>query len=224
MVYDDAVTVGRACAFLALGVVLLASVGCATGSPAPPPAEARLERPPSGAPLAAPAWQVGDRWVYEWTSGTESGTKTIEVVDVRDLNSVRYYVLRLGDSEHYYTAALHWAAAVREGKVEARMVPPQPWFVWPLAPAARWVHQGRFEQQGGVVTHDDRFAVIGPERVEVPAGRYEAVKVVRETNRRDGDEYWYAPDVRWYARWLGRRGESQFEERLREYRPAPRSH
>lgn len=212
----------RSRAILGLGVVLLALAGCAAGASPPTQAGARPEPPPAAAPLTAPAWQVGDRWVYDWTSGKESGTKTIEVVDVREVRGVRYSVVRLEDSEHYYTAALHWAFAVREGKVEARMVPAQPWFVWPLTPGARWVHQGRFEQREGAVTHDDRFTVIGPERVEVPAGRYEAVKLVRETNRQDGDEYWYAPDVRWYARWVGRRSGSQFEEQLREYRPAPR--
>jgi len=204
------------------GAVLLVVTGCAAGSSPPTPADGAPLRPTSAAPLAAPAWQVGDGWVYEWTGGNESGTKTIQVIDMRALNDVRYYVVRLGDAEHYYTDALHWAAAIRERTVEARMVPPLPWFVWPLAPGARWVHQGRFEQREGVVSHDDRFVVIGPERVEVPAGRYEAVKLVRETNRGDSDEYWYAPDVRWYVRWLGRRGDSQFEERLREYRPASR--
>jgi hypothetical protein len=177
-----------------------------------------------------PTWLVGDRWVYDWTSGQESGTKTIEVVELRDVNGVRYYIVRVGasarpgdaDAEHYYTQALHWAAAVRGGKVEARMVPPHPWFMWPLVPSARWTHQGRFEQREGPTTYNDRFTVIGAEPVEVPAGRYEAVKLARDSDRRDGDEYWYAPAVRWYARWLGRRGDSQFEERLREYRPAPR--
>lgn len=207
---------------LALVAVALVVTGCAAASPPPVPADAGPARPAPAGPLLAPDWRIGDRWVYEWTSGKENGTKTLEVVDVRDLDSVRYYVVRLGDSEHYYTPALHWAAAVRDGRVEARMLPPLPWFAWPLVPGARWAHQGRFEQREGVVAYDDRFAVIGPETVEVPAGRYEAVKLVRETNRRDADEYWYAPDVRWHARWLGRRGDVQFEERLREYRPAPR--
>ncbi len=220
--YDGAMPVIGPRSLLGLGALVLILVGCAAGSSPPAPADAGPARRVAAAPAVAPVWQVGERWVYEWTIGKESGTKTIEVIDVRDLNGVRYYVVRLGDSEHYYTQALHWAAAVREGKVEARMVPPQPWFVWPLAPGARWVHQGRFEQGEGVMAHDDRFTVVGPEPVEVPAGRYEAVKLVRETNQRDGDEYWYAPDVHWYARWLGRRGDSQFEERLREYRPAPR--
>jgi hypothetical protein len=217
-----AMTFARSCGLVGLGAFLMVLAGCAAGTPPPAPADGGPARPASAAPVVAPTWQVGDRWVYDWTSGKESGTKTIEVVDLRDLNGVRYYVLRLGDSEHYYTAALHWAAAVREGKVEVRMVPAQPWFMWPLVPGARWTHQGRFEHREGVVTHDDRFTVIGPEPIEVPAGRYDAIKVVHETDRGDGDEYWYAPDVRWYARWHGRRGDSEFAERLREYRPAPR--
>jgi len=41
-------------------------------------------------------------------------------------------------------------------------------------------------------------------------------------DRRDSDQYWYAPDVGFYVKWIGRRGESQFEEQLREYHRAPR--
>lgn len=207
---------------LALVSAVLVMSGCAARTSLPAPSDAGPGRQVSAGPLRAPEWRVGDRWLYEWTSGKESGTKTLEVIDMRELDGVQYYIVRLGDSEHFYTPALHWAAAVREGRVEARMVPPQPWFAWPLVPGARWTYQGRFEQREGVVPHDDRFTVIGPEPVEVPAGRYEAVKLVRETSRRDGDEYWYAPDVRWHVRWLGRRGDVQFEERLREYRAAPR--
>ena len=216
-------TLARARGLAALVALLLVVAGCAAGPPAP-------ASPAPAASVAMPTWVVGDRWVYDWTSGRESGTKTIEVVELREVNKVRYYIVRVGaserpgdsDAEHYYTEALAWAAAVRGGKVETRMVPAQPWFAWPLVPSKRWTHQGRFEQREGVTTHNDRFTVVGAEPVEVPAGRYQAVKVTRDTDRRDGDEYWYASAVRWYARWLGRRGDSQFEELLREYRPAPR--
>jgi hypothetical protein len=74
----------------------------------------------------------------------------------------------------------------------------------------------------GKVQHNDSFAVIAAETVEVPAGRFRALKVVRETDRRDSDLYWYAPEVRWYVKWIGRRRDTQFEEQLREYRMAPR--
>jgi hypothetical protein len=206
-----------------LVTLVLALAGCATATPPPDAPDAARAPAATSLPLQAPSWQVGDRWTYEWTSGKDSGVKSVEVVAARDIGTVRYLVVRLGDSEHYYTEALHWAAASREGKVEARMVPPQPWFVWPLTAGARWSGQSRFEHREGAVVHADRFAVVGVEPVEVPAGRYQAIKLTRETDRRDVDEYWYAPEVRWYVRWVGRRGDVQFEERLREYRPVPRS-
>jgi hypothetical protein len=58
--------------------------------------------------------------------------------------------------------------------------------------------------------------------VEVPAGRFSTLKIVRETDRRDSDQYWYAPEIGFYVKWIGRRGDRQFEEQLREYHPAPR--
>jgi len=209
---------------LTLSLIAIAATACASPSaPTTTLAKPAPARSTSADPLAVPTWQVGDRWVYDWTSGSESGSKTIEVVDSKTVNGVPYYVVRLGDAEHYYTRELHWAAAIRDGKVEARMVPPQRWFVWPLAPGAQWTYDGRFEQHESVVTFNDRFVVGTVESVEVPAGRYDALKVARETTHRDSDEYWYASEVRWYVRWLGRRGDSQFTERLREYRPASRT-
>jgi len=97
------------------------------------------------------------------------------------------------------------------------MVPPLPWFMWPLSAEQHWEHQGTFEDASGRRNFVDRFSVIGLEQIDVPAGRFQAMKVVREGERRDSDEYWYSPDVRWYVRWLGRRGDVTFEERLKEY-------
>ena len=176
---------------------------------------------PESAPQA-PEWLAGDRWTFEWTSGKETGTKSVEVLETREVNSVHYYVTRLAEVQHYYTRELHWAAAVRDGRVEARMNPPQRWFSWPLDVGARWRFQGAFETPNGRAAHDDTFTVLGIETVEVPAGRFSAFRIRRQAQGTDSDEYWYAPAVRWYARWTGRRGDASFEERLREYIAAPR--
>lgn len=169
-----------------------------------------------------PEWRPGDRWVYEWTSGKESGTKTVEMTERREVNGVHYYVVRLSDVDHYYTRELHWAAAIKNSTVEARMVPPHPWFVWPLAVGRRWVHQGTWEERGVTRPVTDTFAVVTEESVEVPAGTFRAVKLARESSGQGLDEYWYVSAVRSYARWIGRRGDIRFEERLREYQAAPR--
>jgi hypothetical protein len=203
-----------------LAVLVIAMSGCATPatSTASPPSEPAL----APAISSPPEWRPGDRWVYGWTSGSETGTKTVEVVEIREINKVTFYLVRVGDLDHFYTRDLHWAGTMREQKVESRMSPPVPWFVWPLEGGRRWTHQATYEDANSKTEIADRFSVVATEMVEVPAGRFNAVKVVRETDRRDIDEYWYAPEARFYVKWVGRRGDAQFEEQLREYRQAPR--
>lgn len=194
-----------------LGVITLLLMACAGREVPPPPA--RVNSPPK--------WHPGDKWVYEWTSGTDKGTKTAEVMEIKELNKVRYYVLRIGYVDHYYTLDLSWSGSVRDGRVEARMVPPQQWFVWPLEVGDRWVHRGTYEQRDETKKQTDTFAVLSAETIRVPAGQFHAFKVVREAGPTNSDQYWYASEVGWYVKWIGRRGEVQYEEELREFIPAP---
>ncbi len=158
--------------------------GCAAGGPAATSGAPAARSLPTSLP-GPPEWKTGDRWNFSWTSGTESGTKTLEIVGVREVNQVRYYVVRLGDTDYltYYTS---------------------------------------FEERNGKTSYSNRFRVVAVETVEVPAGRFDTLKVVRETDGRDFDEYWYAPAVRWHVLWKGRRANVEFEERLQSYDPAPR--
>ena len=202
------------------GLVALLLSGCvAPAGPAAVPAA------PQQGPITAsapPVWRPGDRWVYAWTSGQTSGTKNVEVLEIREINTVSFYLVKVGEVEQFYTKDLRWAGSMRDGKVQSRMTPPQPWFVWPLEVGRQWTHRGSFEDATGKGAHNDSSSVVGAEVVEVPAGRFSTLKVVRETDSRDSDQYWYAPEVRFYVKWVGRRGDTQFEEDLREYRPAQR--
>jgi len=168
-----------------------------------------------------PQWRPGDRWTYGWTAGSETGTKTVEVIELREVNRVPFYIVRVGDLTHFYTRELQWTGSMRDQRVESRMTPPLPWFTWPLESGRRWVHQGTYEDANGKTATTDRFSVEGVEAVEVPAGRFQAVKVIRETDRKDLDQYWYAAEVGFYVKWVGRRGDAQFEEHLQEYRRMP---
>jgi len=191
------------------------------------PASPGLVAPPAAAnaPLSVaspPEWRPGDQWTYGWTAGGRSGTKVVEILDSREIGGTTYYVLRVGDLDHLYTRDLHWAGALREGRVEIRMAPPLPWFMWPLEVGRRWSHHGSYEDRGGSQKRTDSFAVVGEETVEVSAGRFRALKVVREGSGRSTDEYWYAPDVRFYVKWVGHRADAEFEEHLQSYRAGPR--
>lgn len=209
--------------FLA-ALMLVALAGCAAQSP-----PSASSAPVAGEPAAVispvpspPSWRPGDRWVYGWTSGAESGTKTVEAVEIKEINRISFYLVRVGDVETFYTRELHWAGTMQDGRVASRMTPPQPWFAWPLEVGQTWTHRGTYEERNGKTEFNDVYSVVAAEVVEVPAGRFNAFKIVRETERRDSDQYWYAPDVRFYVKWIGRRGDTQFEEQLREYHPAPR--
>ncbi len=180
----------------------------------------------AGAPTAAvgqrPEWRPGDQWTYGWTAEARTGTKVVEVLDSREIGGVFYYAARNGDVDHLFTRDLQWAGALRDGRVEIRMVPPLPWFVWPLETGRRWSHRATYQDPNGARQRDDSFAVIGEEWVEVPAGRFRTLKVVREGSDRDSDEYWYASEVRFYVKWIGRRGNTQFQELLQSYRAVTR--
>lgn len=205
-------------------LTLLVLGGCAAqGPPAASTAPRAADSSPALSTITAPpSWRPGDRWVYTWTSGSESGIKVVETQEIREINGVSYYLVRVGDVEVFWTRDLRWAGTIENGRVASRMTPPQPWFSWPLLAGQHWTHRGAYEDRSGKSEFSDVFSVVAAEAVEVPAGRFAAFRIVRETDRRDSDQYWYAPEVRFYVKWIGRRGDTQFEEQLREYHPAPR--
>jgi hypothetical protein len=215
-----ALSVARVVALSVLaGSLALGLAACAVPSQPAPPVPAAV---PVTSVVSPPDWRPGDRWVFQLLTGTERTTKTVVIVEIKDVNRVRYYVARVAEIDNYFTQDLHWAALVRDSKVQARMVPPQPLFNWPLSVGRQWNHRATWEGPDERRQQTDSFAVVAAETVDVPAGRFPALKIVRQTDRREYDEYWYAPAVRWYVKWVGRRGEVQFEESLREYLPAPR--
>ena len=211
-----AVRRGQALTLLIL-FVLLAVTGCAGTSNGSNPVDARTGD--------RPEWRPGDRWIYR-VSGSERGTKTVEVLATREVQGAKYYILKTPDSEllSYWTVDLGWAFAVggRDSTVQARTEPPMPWFRWPLAVGQQWSHRGVYEDRNGKRDANEAFMVVGAEVVDVPAGRFHAFKIVRQGQSVDSDQYWYAPEVRSYIRWILTRGEQRIEEELVEYKPVER--
>jgi hypothetical protein len=208
------------------GVVVsaVALLFAACAAPGQQPSPSGLPKPPAELRVpAAPDWRPGDRWVYRWQSGEQTDTRTVEVLEIREMGGVRYYVARSEDVHEYWTTDLHWAALVRDTRVEARALPPEPWFVWPLEVGRRWSHDGVYENRDGRKESKQEFLVEASETVEVPAGRFEALRLVRESSTLQFDRYWFAPDVRSYVKWSGRRGETEFTVELMEYREGPRA-
>jgi hypothetical protein len=201
----------------------LVALGVALWIPSCASVQSRDSNLPTQTGIARPAWRVGDRWLHAWTSGATKGVKTSEVLGVREVGGVQYNVLHVGTAHLYYTSDLHWAASIVESRVVARAIPPQPWFNWPLEVGKRWQYQGVYQDPDRKNQMRDSYRVVGVERVDVPAGAFQAMKIVREVGSSIVDQYWYAPDVRWYVKWVGRRGKDEFQEVLQEYVPAPQA-
>jgi hypothetical protein len=109
------------------------------------------------------------------------------------------------------------AGTIRNEAVESRLTPPVPLLMWPLEPGRKWEHRGVYEERGNRRELVDTFTVAGPETISTPAGSFKTIKVVRKGASGDTDEYWYAPQLGYYAKWVGRRGDAQFEENLLSY-------
>ena len=81
---------------LVLTSVMVLAVGCSWRGMLPLPATPAAPAAVSEATM--PEWRAGDRWVYDWTSGQDRGTRTLEVRESTAVNGVEYYVVDIGGS------------------------------------------------------------------------------------------------------------------------------
>ncbi len=204
--------------------------------------------PPPATPIGAPTVRLGDRWRYRVINrynGSRIGDRTMEVAELAPLLRIRVTEpggARLPDE----TYAAPWRV-VQEPAYDEVMI-----FRDPAPVLPRQLAQGageRFESAYRIAGRDawlywsESVDALGWERVRVPAGEFEALRVLRriafvhsdafrERNERQ-ETLWYAPAVnRWVARewtgsyyWPGMRRspplrDDWVESQLLEYRPA----
>ena len=155
-------------------------------------------------PSALPAWKPGFEWHYRWSDQRGSGTYTRTIVAVDAVDGLPCYVMRTGNREIYWsTADLAWVMERMDGKIESRALPEYRRFVWPLEPGKTWMARYQWSHPGEGKTEERarRHRVAGFESVRVPAGTYQAVRVVvTDAAANKISEYWYAPDARWLVK------------------------
>ncbi len=185
-----------------------AVAGCASPSAVPPPAGAD--------PLPPPALRVGDRWRYRLTNlynGGTVGETAVEVVSTSP--EIRLRVDPGGGQpvlEERYADA--WTV-VAESIYDAPMVFDAPMPVVPPGAragqsiASRTRYRSEFSSQP--LEWAQRLRVVGWERVSVPAGTFDALRIERLVDFRHPDFFRYLPDridVLWYSpevrRWVQR--------------------
>lgn len=179
---------------------------------------------PSSASAPAPAVSPGDRWTYRVRDGFTGIGRGDQSYRVTDANVDRISVAVSGggrlDETYVYNREWNWLKHPATNLQSFDYSPAYPATAFPLAPGKRWKAR---------VTATDpadgrRFPVtidgvaLGWERVKVPAGEFEALKIRRvvffgywEQTVRDRSEIieyeWYAPAVKQSVR---REAESRY--------------
>lgn len=172
---------------------------------------AGVEAPGSGPAAEAPAYRVGDRWVYRAADGFRSKTpweETHEVVTV-GADGVTVRVTQKGPSIDVVRTE-QWPAPglVRVGAAfvseTRRFATPLIRFQFPLAEGKvwnQWVdNYNEATKATGSINHYVR--VSGWEKVTTPAGTFDAI-AMHVLMRLDDEEFWREPTqcsyVVWYA-------------------------
>jgi hypothetical protein len=186
-------------AALALGVA-----GCA-GVPAIPP-------PPGAEPLPTPVLRVGDRWRYQLVNLFNGGIDGEAVVQVTAVApEIRLSVTLPGRDqplEERYTDP--WTVLADAGfdhritfETPVPVVPPGAHTGQRLFTRARY----RADVSADRLDWQQRLRVTGWQRVQVPAGGFDALRIERLITFRHPDVFRYDPnrqDVVWYAPAVGR--------------------
>ena len=154
-----------------------------------------------GPAAPAPAFRVGDRWVYEASDGFRvpvTWTETHEVTAI-DAEGITVRVTQIGPTVNSAHNEI-WAAPglLRSGAVfddETRdFDPPLAYYDFPLAPGKRW---GGWLNQFNATTKKagqiNRYVAVGDwARVPTPAGAFDAIRM-RVLMRLDDEEFWRYP-------------------------------
>ena len=191
-----------------LAALVLSVGGCA-------PTAQLSQVPPSGvAPsVAAPAIAAGDSWTYQVRDGFTGLPRPEQRHEVTRVGGGRVEVagnVERGDGRQVYDGEWNWLRRPATDLQTFEYQPAYQAYAFPLTPGKTW--------RSDTIATDPRDGrrfpvkiearVLGWERVRVPAGEFDALKIERrvsiaywEYSLRGGSfikEYdWYAPSVKW---------------------------
>jgi hypothetical protein len=178
-----------------------------------------------------PAVKVDDRWVYRHTDRRFKPPVyvyelRVSFVDDRVIHAVVERQAGKSESDATWTAEWNGVVGVDEGVIDLQRGMLQ----FPLVPgreySAAWdvrrARAGDFQ-----VRHDRQVKVVGWEEIEVPAGRFRALKVQAEGSYRRIDRpfsgpaqntFWYVPQVKRWVKSVYKDAELEIVEELYFYR------
>lgn len=165
------------------------------------------------APIPRPEVKAGDRWSYrrvDHETGKVLGRGEQEVTFAND-RVIQLVQKNPNGQEIDVTATAEWNLVSNANS--GVFYPHNGVLRFPLRPGDSWHsdYEVKFPRRGAFdVKHDRVVKVVGWEDVQVPAGRFRALKVVSEGSfqRLDrslagtaSDTVWYVPEVKRYVKW-----------------------
>lgn len=149
-----------------------------------------------------PMLKFGSSWEYQ-------------KVDMFSGSMIRKYTMNLksiqGNELHFDNSVFDRSGnllrIIQDGKVTTRWTPSRPNYEFPLVLGKAWGASGTIENDKGTTEHNVKFKVVRQERVLVPAGVFDTLRVEGtgkyKSVRKDGTSgegsithrYWFSPDV-----------------------------
>lgn|SRR5574341_786392 len=197
----------------AAAVAALFVSGACAAQPSAPVKKPEAKRVKPEAPVAKPAVKADDRWVYRLTDRRmKPPTMIYEIrvsfVDSRAIHAVVEAQGRTSQSDAIWTSEWNVAVSVGGGVVEIE----KGLFQFPLSPGRKYeaAWEARRPRAGDFhVRHERKVTVVGWEDIEVPAGKFRALKIQADGWFRRLDKeavqdearntFWYVPQVK---RWV----------------------
>jgi hypothetical protein len=146
--------------------------------------------------------RIGDSWKYRSTVSPAEATITVVSAEKQADGTMRYLLEKSAGAkiQNWYSKTNGWVLMHREAYpehegLEVKYEPARQYLKNPLVAGATWNWNGKSTTQNEV---QESNRVVGLEMVEVPAGKFRAMKIVSQVSEGASlmtKTYWYAPGV-----------------------------
>jgi len=169
--------------------------------------------------IPQPEWFKGDTWTWiRIRNRNTSNPIKRTVAGFKKIDGIDTYEVLSGATTLYYTKSLgHISTVDKNGQLIYVNKPAMEYFKWPLQPGKKWHERISWKSLTDSNTIDHYSEVVGMETVKVPAGEFEAVKILR-TAGAWRYTYWYSPEVKNYVKWITENPESTKTDELFDYK------
>ena len=180
------------------------------------PAQAPSSVADSGKMVDAPAIRVGDSYTFETENTSNSklnyvATREITAIDSNRLTVVTTNAKSGSKRTNYYDRTWNYLGSGSGDNDGVSFSPALKYLDFPLNVGKKWTAQSieTDKKTKHQRRHTINGTVVGWEKVQVPAGEFEALKIVLNTEVKDADKVSAGTDISWYVPALRRSVKSE---------------